>query len=62
MKKLSWNEAEETLDSLFGGRLRILQKKSGYRFSIDALLLAHLPSPVPRIGLLTWGQDAASCR
>lgn len=45
MKKLSWNEAEETLDTLFGGRLRILQKKGGYRFSIDALLLAHFAEP-----------------
>jgi tRNA1Val (adenine37-N6)-methyltransferase len=41
MKRLPWNEAEETLDALFGGRLKILQKKRGYRFSIDALLLAH---------------------
>jgi len=31
---------DETLDELFGGRLRILQKKRGYRFSIDAILLA----------------------
>lgn len=30
----------ETLDELFGGRLRIFQKKRGYRFSIDAILLA----------------------
>jgi len=47
MKKLSWNEAEETLDTLFDGRLRILQKKGGYRFSIDALLLAHFAEPRP---------------
>jgi len=47
MKKLSWNEAEETLDTLFGGRLKILQKKSGYRFSIDDLLLAHFAEPRP---------------
>lgn len=32
---------DETLDELFGGRLRIIQKKKGYRFSIDAVLLAH---------------------
>jgi tRNA1(Val) A37 N6-methylase TrmN6 len=32
---------DETLGELFGGRLRILQKKKGYRFSIDAVLLAH---------------------
>lgn len=34
-------EEGETIDALLGGRLRIIQKKSGYRFSIDALLLAH---------------------
>jgi tRNA1Val (adenine37-N6)-methyltransferase len=31
----------ETLDSLFDGKLRILQSRTGYRFSLDALLLAH---------------------
>jgi tRNA1Val (adenine37-N6)-methyltransferase len=31
----------ETVDEILGGRLRVIQKKSGYRFSIDALLLAH---------------------
>ena len=31
---------DETLDELFGDRLKILQKKRGYRFSIDAILLA----------------------
>ncbi len=31
----------ETVDALLGGRLRIIQPKSGYRFSLDALLLAH---------------------
>jgi len=30
-----------TTDSLFGGRLKIIQKKKGYRFSIDAPILAH---------------------
>ena len=45
MKRSSWNEAEETLDTLFGGRLKILQKRRGYRFSIDALLLAHFTEP-----------------
>jgi tRNA1Val (adenine37-N6)-methyltransferase len=28
-------------ESLFRGRLKILQKKGGYRFSIDAVILAH---------------------
>ena len=45
MKRLSWNEREETLDTLFGGRLKIIQGKKGYRFSVDALLLAHFAPP-----------------
>lgn len=31
----------ETVDEILGGRLRIIQKKRGYRFSVDAILLAH---------------------
>jgi tRNA1(Val) A37 N6-methylase TrmN6 len=31
----------ETLDFLFDGKLRIFQSRTGYRFSLDALLLAH---------------------
>lgn len=34
-------DGSETIDEILNGRLRIIQKKSGYRFSIDALLLAH---------------------
>jgi tRNA1Val (adenine37-N6)-methyltransferase len=32
---------DETLDTLLGGRLQILQKKKGYRFSMDAILLSQ---------------------
>ncbi len=32
---------DETVESLFGGRLKILQKKRGYRYTIDSILLAH---------------------
>jgi len=32
---------QETLDTLFQGRLKVVQRKGGYRFSIDTLLLAH---------------------
>jgi len=32
---------DETVDDLIGGRLKIFQKERGYRFSVDALLLAH---------------------
>lgn len=31
----------ETVDGILGGQLRIIQKEKGYRFSLDALLLAH---------------------
>lgn len=33
--------ADETLDSFFDRRIQILQKKRGYRFSIDAVLLSQ---------------------
>ena len=36
-----FGEEGETVDAILGGRLRIIQQESGYRFSIDALLLAH---------------------
>jgi tRNA1Val (adenine37-N6)-methyltransferase len=32
---------DETLDTLFEGRLRVYQSRAGYRFSLDAVLLAH---------------------
>jgi tRNA1Val (adenine37-N6)-methyltransferase len=31
----------ENLDDIAGGRLKVLQKAKGYRFSLDALLLSH---------------------
>lgn len=36
--------AGETVDEILGGRLRIIQKQGGYRFSIDSLLLADFAS------------------
>jgi tRNA1Val (adenine37-N6)-methyltransferase len=33
--------AEETLDTFFDGKLQVIQKKKGYRFSIDAVLLSQ---------------------
>lgn len=33
---------DETLDSLFQGTLKLIQKRKGYRFSLDAVLLARL--------------------
>jgi tRNA1Val (adenine37-N6)-methyltransferase len=35
------SNSDETFDTFFGGRLQILQKKRGYRFSIDAVLLSQ---------------------
>ncbi len=32
---------DETLDELFRGRLKILQKRDGYRFSMDSVILAR---------------------
>jgi tRNA1Val (adenine37-N6)-methyltransferase len=32
---------DETLDSLFGGGVELYQSRAGYRFSLDAVLLAH---------------------
>jgi tRNA1(Val) A37 N6-methylase TrmN6 len=55
MKRLPCNEPEETLDTLFGGRLKVLQKKRGYRFSIDALLLAHFAEPDPDDRIIDLG-------
>lgn len=34
-------QEDETADELLQGRLQVIQKKKGYRFSLDALLLAH---------------------
>jgi tRNA1Val (adenine37-N6)-methyltransferase len=35
------NDQITTTDSLFQGQLKVIQKKKGYRFSIDAAILAH---------------------
>lgn len=32
---------DESLDSIFNGALKVIQKKKGYRFSMDAVLLAR---------------------
>ena len=32
--------ADETLDAIFDGRIKIFQSRTGYRFSFDSLLLA----------------------
>lgn len=42
-------------DALFGGRLHCLQHRSGYRFSIDAILAAHFSPPPPGTAVLDLG-------
>jgi len=46
---------DERLDELFNGRLRIIQKKAGYRFSIDAILLAHFASQLSADSIIDLG-------
>jgi tRNA1Val (adenine37-N6)-methyltransferase len=44
-----------TTDTLFNGKLLVRQPKDGYRFSIDAVLLAHLACPRPQDRLIDIG-------
>ncbi|MBW6519834.1 MAG: methyltransferase [Desulfoarculaceae bacterium] len=40
-------EERVSCDTLFAGRVHCLQHRSGYRFSVDAILAAHFSPPVP---------------
>ncbi len=42
-------------DDLFNGRIRVRQALDGYRFSIDAVLLANLAEPLPGHAVLDLG-------
>jgi tRNA1(Val) A37 N6-methylase TrmN6 len=46
---------DETLDSFYHGRIRIIQKKKGYRFSVDAPLLADFIQTHPSDVLIELG-------
>ncbi|MEJ2032908.1 MAG: methyltransferase, partial [Deltaproteobacteria bacterium] len=46
---------EFSRDSLFAGQLQILQPRQGYRFSVDAVLLAHFITPKRNERLLDLG-------
>ncbi|MGB5219078.1 MAG: methyltransferase [Smithella sp.] len=46
---------DETLDEILNGGLRIFQKKKGYRFSLDAFLLAHFASLKQRAKFIDIG-------
>lgn len=41
------SEPAVTHDALFAGRLTCLQHRDGYRFAVDAVLLAHFAAPRP---------------
>lgn len=36
--------ADESIDSVFGGEIKLWQHRSGYRFSVDSVLLAYFAS------------------
>lgn len=46
---------EETLDEILNGLVRVFQRKRGYRFSIDAILLAHFVSLQSRSKVIDLG-------
>lgn len=46
---------DETLDTFYLGRILVLQKKRGYRFSVDAPLLADFIQPKPSDEALELG-------
>ena len=46
---------DETLDTLLGERVKVIQKKKGYRFSLDPLLLAGFVSIGPEESVIDIG-------
>jgi tRNA1Val (adenine37-N6)-methyltransferase len=49
----------ETVDEILGGRLLVIQQRRGYRFSVDALLLAHFVRMRTGSTLLDLGTGSA---
>ena len=49
------NGRSETLDTILGGALSIVQPFSGYRFSIDSILLGRFARPRARDRVLELG-------
>ncbi len=45
----------ETTDSILNGRLRVIQPRRGYRFSVDAILLGRFIRPHPGAHVLELG-------
>jgi len=55
MNREGLKDEDETLDTFYRGRILVLQKKHGYRFSIDAPLLADFIRAENREDLLELG-------
>src|SRR5258708_21886985 len=49
------SSAEETHDSILGGALRLYQPRRGYRFSVEAVLLARFAAARPAARVLELG-------
>lgn len=50
---------DETTESLYGGRLKIIQKRRGYRYTIDSVLLAGFVEPKAADRVLELGAGSA---
>jgi tRNA1Val (adenine37-N6)-methyltransferase len=48
-------ESSETCDAILGGKIRIIQPRDGYRFSVDSILLARFVSMRSRDRVLELG-------
>lgn len=46
---------DESLDELFRGRIRLIQKKDGYRFTEDPLILSYFCRPAPTEKIIDLG-------
>src|SRR4051812_29094657 len=49
------DHSSETFDTLFDGRLTLYQSRAGYRFSLDALLLAYFVAAKPTDRIIDLG-------
>jgi tRNA1Val (adenine37-N6)-methyltransferase len=47
--------ADETIDTLFDGRIKLLQSRGGYRVSLDAVLLVHFAKVAPNAEIVDLG-------
>ncbi|GAB6062061.1 tRNA1(Val) (adenine(37)-N6)-methyltransferase [Deferrisoma palaeochoriense] len=50
-----WAGPDETLDGALGGAVRLVQPRKGYRFSVDAVLLARFAAETPADRVLDLG-------